>query len=54
LFFPLVGLAQVQIGQDIYCEGAGDLSGVVATSAKANIIAVAAPENNSNGTIQVM
>ena len=51
LFLPFVSISQVQIGDDIDGEAAGDKSGNnVSLSANGNIVAISSPFNNGNGT----
>ena len=50
LFIPLISFAQVQIGQDIDGEAAGDRFGnSVSISCDGSIVAIGARNNNSNG-----
>ncbi|MFC0603450.1 T9SS type A sorting domain-containing protein [Winogradskyella pulchriflava] len=50
ILIPFLGLSQVQIGNDINGESAGDQSGTsVSTSADGNIVAIGSPYNNENG-----
>lgn|SRR5690606_2884566 len=51
LLIPFLGFSQVQIGQDIDGEAAGDLSGSdVSLSADGSILAIA-PINGGNGSM---
>src|SRR5690554_1559347 len=49
LLIPVLGMSQVQIGQDIDGENVGDVSYAVSLSSDGNIVAIGAPQNN-NGT----
>ena len=50
LLVPVLGISQVQIGQDIDGKAAGDLSGYsVSLSSDGSIVAIGAPNNNDNG-----
>src|SRR5690554_2436715 len=49
LLIPVLGISQVQIGQDIDGENVGDVSYAVSLSSDGNIVAIGAPQNN-NGT----
>src|SRR5690554_684639 len=50
LLLPVLGISQVQIGQDIDGKAAGDLSGYsVSLSSDGSIVAIGAPSNNDNG-----
>lgn len=50
LLIPVIGISQVQIGQDIVGAGSKDHCGYsVALSSYGNVVAVGAPLNNGNG-----
>lgn len=50
ILIPILNFSQVQIGQDIINEVAGDESGSsISISANGNILAIGAPENDGNG-----
>lgn len=49
LLIPFMGLSQVQIGQNINGEAAGDNSYRVAISSNGDILAIGAPHNAGNG-----
>src|SRR5690554_640 len=51
LLLPLLGISQVQIGQDIDGEAAGGQSGhSVSLSSDGSIVTIGAPWNDGNGT----
>ena len=51
MLFPLIGMTQVQIGQDIVGENLADYCGYSVTlSSYGNIVAVGAPRNDNNGS----
>jgi len=50
LFIPFISVAQVQIGQDIDGENAGDRSGrYISLSSDGSIVAIGAASNDDNG-----
>lgn len=55
LLVPFLGFSQVQIGQDIDGEAAGDYSGYsVSLSANGSIIAIGSPEGNkTKGLVRI-